>query len=354
MNKISFIIPVYNCANYLFGCVDSIRKIGLINYEILLIDDGSTDGSGKLCDNMVNDYDYIRCYHQKNSGVSSARNVGLDQAEGDYVIFVDSDDYLEPSNMKKIAVYLNNISVDCVIFGMAFDYYHKGILYRQDELRPPFEGLIEKKYWIRDLEQLYKTNSLSSTCNKIYRRQFLLTNKLRLREDMFLYEDFEYTLRCLSCAEQILFVSDIVYHYRQSEDEGNAGRRLKRICYLPNLIEKIEFALIDVIGDQDEVESKNQINKILLSLYLVLAREKISVSDRYEIKRVCDDFYSWYEMRNIITVEDDQKNYVELLLKHKIGRLMIKRTYISFRHKIAVLVKAVIKQNLLKGGILWK
>ena len=93
---ISFIIPVYNCKAFLPDCVSSIRSAGLTDYEILLIDDGSTDGSGALCDALVKTDGRIRVVHKLNGGVASARNVGLDHVKGEYIGFVDSDDIISP------------------------------------------------------------------------------------------------------------------------------------------------------------------------------------------------------------------------------------------------------------------
>lgn len=340
MDKLSFIIPVFNCVDYLLKCVESIEKIGLEDYEILLIDDGSTDGSGSLCDSIANTSNYIRCYHQRNAGVSAARNTGLDQANGDYIVFIDADDVVDPVQMRELTHHFNKNSVDIAIYGMSFDFYHNGKIYRRNELGIPLEGIVEKAEWVQYLEQLYLSNALSPIWNKIYRKQVLLDNRLRLREDMFLYEDLEYSLRCLACCERILFFPNVVYHYRQSEDEGNAGRRLRRITSLPELVEKIELALIEVAGAETNPKIKEQMKQILLSLYLVLAREKISVSDRKEIGKICNDFRAWFEPQNI-TLQEKQKKYVKLLLNRRIATLMIKRVYVTFRHRIAVLLKSM-------------
>lgn len=97
MIKFSIIIPVYNVNNLLAECIDSILSQDYKNYEVILIDDGSTDGSGAICDSYSEEYSFIYCYHQKNQGQAIARNNGLKQCRGDYVIFIDSDDFL-PNN----------------------------------------------------------------------------------------------------------------------------------------------------------------------------------------------------------------------------------------------------------------
>ena len=93
---LSVIVPVYNVENYLSRCVDSILSQSGVTLEVLLVDDGSTDASGKICDSYAARDDRVKVIHKENGGLSSARNTGLDRASGDYVTFVDSDDYLEP------------------------------------------------------------------------------------------------------------------------------------------------------------------------------------------------------------------------------------------------------------------
>ena len=347
MCKVSFIIPVYNCKPYLPGCMESIEKTGLTDYEILFIDDGSTDGSGALCEDISASRPYVHTYHQPNSGVSAARNAGLAKASGDYIVFLDADDSFDSLRMGEALRTLQDAPADLLIYGLSFDYYHKGLLYRRDELRPPFAGLVERSAWMRQLDSLYAANALSPIWNKVYRRQFLIDHSLTLREDMFLYEDLEYSLRCLQHCHQIFFCPEIVYHYRQSEDEGNAGRRLRRIPNLAEFIGEIEIALHDLTESHpeaaeaaEETRVSEQVRNILLSLYLVLAREKINVSTFAEIRQVCEDFSAWFEEKGM-EVPGDQEQYIELLRNKRVGCLIRKRQYTRLRHKIAVAVKAL-------------
>lgn len=247
MTKISFIIPVYNCKNYLPGCIESIDKIGLSNYEILLIDDGSTDGSGELCENMSSIRNHVRYVHQSNQGVSAARNVGLDYARGEYVLFIDADDSFDSQGMKKVINYLTDETIDLIIYGMSFEFYYKGMVYRSDDMKTPLSGILNETEWISYLRDLYFANSLSPIWNKVYKRKLLVDNKLKFKEDMFLYEDFEFSLRYLTYSGKVLFIPDALYHYRQSEDEGNSGRRLKRIAHIPQLIDRIEVAAEELL-----------------------------------------------------------------------------------------------------------
>ena len=91
---ISIIVPVYNVENYLKECIDSILRQEFRDYEIILVDDGSKDDSGKICDEYGKKYSFISVIHKKNGGLSDARNFGLKIAKGEYILFIDSDDYI--------------------------------------------------------------------------------------------------------------------------------------------------------------------------------------------------------------------------------------------------------------------
>ena len=107
LNAISVIVPVYNTEKYLHRCVDSILAQTFTDFELLLIDDGSTDSSGAICDESAQKDSRVRVFHKENGGVSSARNLGLDKAKGKWVTFVDSDDWIKESFLNKL--YINEI-----------------------------------------------------------------------------------------------------------------------------------------------------------------------------------------------------------------------------------------------------
>ena len=348
MCKYSFVIPVYNCEKYIRKCIQTIIEIKLEDYEIILIDDGSQDSSGRICDQLQYDYKAIRCIHQRNRGVSSARNRGLKEAKGDYVCFFDADDSIEPPKLYRLLKYIEKetTAIDMAVFGMCFDYYHNGRLYRTDEMNTPLQGLHSSSTWVSELWKLYNANSLSSICNKVFRRDFLIRHNLYLREDMFLYEDLEYTIRCMTFCNNILFDPDIIYHYRQSEDEGNAGRRLSRIDHISSLVCQIEKAL-DKLVKKNGITSE-EAEHILMSLYLVLAREKIAVSNTKQIKQICNEFIEWYQSREITVPVNSQKD-VHLLLNRDVIQLLLRREYTHIRHRIAVAVKNTIIYQKLKG-----
>ena len=122
MPKVSIIVPVYNAEKYLQECVESVLCQTLSDIELILVDDGSSDGSKELCDELAKNHSgtCLRVIHQANSGVSAARNAGIRAAEGEFLLFTDSDDYVEPDYLEKMAALQENSDADLVLCG----YHH--------------------------------------------------------------------------------------------------------------------------------------------------------------------------------------------------------------------------------------
>ena len=212
----SVIVPCYNCVRTLENTVNSIRASGLSNYELLLIDDGSTDGTGALCDVLCEKYPELRCIHQPNAGVSAARNRGVDEARGDYLWFVDSDDTVDPGLLTHAVSVAAQQQPDMLIFGMSFDYYYRGKIYRREKLTPPCEEMLTPEQLKERFEELYNCNALTTACNKLYRRELVVSSGVRFHEDMILMEDFLFVLELLPFCRSIYSLPEAIYRYRQA------------------------------------------------------------------------------------------------------------------------------------------
>lgn len=332
---ISFIIPAYNCENCLERCVNSIRKVS--DYietalEIVIVDDGSTDGTPQESDRLG---DIV--IHQKNAGVSAARNTGIEKASGEYIVFVDSDDYINPELLAELLIELNdNPQTDVAAFGILFDYYYGGKCYRSDELVPPIHGLRTREECADNLYALFEANVLSPVWNKVIKKELLLSNSVEFRTDMFVYEDLEFSLRLLNASKNWYFFKKPVYHYIQAETKGKSDGRIKKIDSLPEMIYTI-FAPLKQVGSEHE----DQTEKIILKLYLTLASQKIAVSSRNEITAVCTDFEQWINERGLIENIRDN-DYSMLIYNRDVDALIAKRFVSNLRHKTAVAVKSVV------------
>lgn len=333
---VSIIVPVFNCISYLTACVESILSAGIRDCEIILVDDGSTDGSGSLCDALAQKHPEVQAVHQPNSGVSAARNRGIKLASGERLLFVDADDSLEGDALREVLEDTRCRQADLVIFGLTFDYYYHGKCYRRDLLYYDENEMLTINDWGKNVALLFSNGILSSACNKIFRRDLLLQHDLLFDTGMFLYEDLAFVLRYLCCCGSIWNVPKAIYHYRQSEDEGNAGRRLSRIESLPEFLLPIEAVFAELLRRNPAV-SAEQKDRILQQLYLVLAREKISVSDLAGIRRICREYAQWAQQHEApLGVTKFENN----LREQKAAALLISDKKTALRHRVAVWVKS--------------
>ena len=341
MYQLDIIIPVYNCKAFLSSCVESLLRMQMPCCEILLIDDGSRDGSGRLCDELAKEYANIRVVHQENAGASAARNRGIREAKGEYLLFVDADDGVDPEMLKQAVEIAAREQPDMVLFGMTFDYYYHGKCYRREPLVYPAEGVLTEQEWGEQFAQMFLANAWSPIWNKIYKRQILLEQELRFREDMFLYEDLEFVLRYLAHCDRIWNIPSAIYHYRQSEDEGNARRRLERISSIADFLGPIEDAMAD-LGGANPCLYRETADRVLLYLYEMLVSGKISTCNMGEIKELCRDFARWYE--NLENKPRETSQLVDSMLACEAGILYFRDRKSALRHKIAVWVKGNLKK----------
>lgn len=336
MISVSFIIPVYNCKAYLEGCIRSILQTGLASSEIILVDDGSTDGSGAVCDALAAECAQIRVIHQSNGGASAARNRGLREARGERILFLDADDSIDSNLLAAVLADARCSQTDLTVYGMTFDYYHRGKCYRRDPLGYSEDTVLTPTAWGCIFGELFEDNALSPLWNKVFKREILIKNDLVLNEQMFLYEDLEFVLRYMCCCGDIWNAPQKIYHYRQAEDEGNAGRRLARIASIPAFLEPIENAL-QALCECNSALCREQADSVLQRLYLVLAREKIAVSDLKGIRRICREFSAWAEVRQLpLPVSAFQTR----LMRGQAVLLWLANQKTQLRHRVAVWVKS--------------
>lgn len=182
--KYSVIIPVYKAEETLCRCVDSLLLQPHDDAEILLINDGSPDGSGAICNAYAQNHSCVRYYEKENGGVSSARNYGLEHAAGDYLLFVDSDDYVTPDFFSAIDVALAENDYDLVQFS---NYYTNG-MNQTERIRKPFRATTREALFPKLIETLYKKKS-NGPVAKVYRRSIVEAHGIRFPEDMEVGED---------------------------------------------------------------------------------------------------------------------------------------------------------------------
>lgn len=205
---ISVIVPVYNVEKYLSRCIDSILVQTFTNFELLLIDDGSKDNSGEICNRYAEKDNRVRVFHKKNGGVSSARNLGLLRSRGEWVCFIDSDDQIEYDYLLTYIETVNKYNVDCCITSYKFIYNNnvRGEKYVED-------GLYYKKD-ICDLIVYLRNKSLFGIpWNKLFKLKIIKDNNLSFDEDISSYEDEIFVMQYLKYVNSVALNSQRTYIY---------------------------------------------------------------------------------------------------------------------------------------------
>lgn len=221
----SIILPVYNVAEYLAECLDSILAQDTASpYEVILVDDGSTDGSGAICDEYAGRYGSFSVVHIPNGGVSNARNTGLSRARGDYVLFIDPDDLCRPDMLSTLDSLRGN-TPDMMVFA-AESFNERGVLERIASAVLP-DGESGPAY----LERVFQIQCLPPVAvwNYVYRREFLLGHGLSFRTDLVVAEDLDFNFGCLSHAEKICGSEKVLYCYRVRETSASHHPNPKKI-----------------------------------------------------------------------------------------------------------------------------
>ena len=223
--KISIIIPVYNVQKYLPCCLDSVQNQTFQEFEAILVDDGSTDESGSICDSYAQADPRFVVIHKNNGGLSSARNMGLDHCHGEYVCFLDSDDYLEPDYLEYLYNEINESSYDFVSCTANFVNEKNEFIRRND-----YE--VERKEKTGDMFEAYFYSNLveDAVWNKIYRRE--LFSGLRFAEGI-IFEDSLFIIPLLKKCKTVLFTCKFLYNYRI-----RAGSIMQ---YVGNTVSKVAF-----------------------------------------------------------------------------------------------------------------
>lgn len=252
MPKYSFIVPVYNCGTYLVPCVESLLSQTFQDFEILLIDDGTPDDGGAICEELAEKYACIRVFHKENGGAASARNYGIDRAKGDYLLFIDGDDTIEPDTLMRVEAANAQEDQDLVIFGMSFDYYEKrNVPKRAEHLSVKYPGYYSKIYYLENFEALFDDNALSSSCNKVFSARILRENSLYARTEMTLYEDLEFVLRYFEHVDKFCCMDVPLYHYRIDVDNfgHKRARQLRGMQDNLDLLADTMLSLVPVPAD---------------------------------------------------------------------------------------------------------
>jgi len=296
MIKVSVIVAVYQAEKYLTRCVQSLVNQTLHDFEVLLIDDGSKDNSGKICDDYAKRDARFKVYHKENGGVSSARQLGLDNAVGEYVIHVDPDDWIDPHMLEEMYTTAKKNEADLVLCDFFVEQSNNQQYYRKDK---PKEG--GPKQFFYDM-----ITTLHGSCwNKLVKKSCFDKYKISFPQNMIMWEDKYVNLKLAENPIKVCYLPKAFYHYdcsinKESAVVNNSRKKLESEKFLISWLDKIE----DPIVKEQLIELKKDAKKVAFFARDISSKEfrnlypEINSCYKFKIKGIGRfDFFMYLALR---------------------------------------------------------
>lgn len=223
-DQISVIVPVYNTAKYLPQCIESILDQTYTNFELLLIDDGSSDNSGEICESYAERDTRVRVIHQENAGVSAARNRGLDEACGEYIMFVDSDDYVDSELLECAYHEIRAYDVDIYICGLVVEISNGGEIISKEIYTAKGKKTYDVRGLLEDMDLFYPGLCICGPCHKLFKRKVIENENIRFDTRLSFAEDFLFNQEYLARIRTVQIDDEVYYHYRKEREESLNSR----------------------------------------------------------------------------------------------------------------------------------
>lgn len=345
--KVSIIVPIYNVEKYLSKCIESICNQTLEEIEIILVNDGSTDKSLEIIEEYKKNDSRIRVINQKNKGVSIARNNGLKIAKGEYIAFVDPDDWID-KNMYEVLYLESKSEYDVVLCDHTIKDKNRSIL-KKYEINN--NTVLYRKEIINEIVPQFIEGVISTTCwDKIYKRAFLEKNKLEFK-DIRRIEDLYFFMDILNSINTLVYVPKSFYNYRIVDN--SLSRR-----YYENYIDIIlelhinKLLFINKINYDNEKFYKLEIKSFIIDIFNVISKvtKEEGVKSRNKIKRICtnEQVKSMLEKNNIVYFlknSNINKVYAKTMIK-----LIINRCYLLIWIYQEIYFKIIEFKKIIKIG----
>ena len=314
--KISVIVPVYNVEQYLERCVDSIINQTYTNLEIILVNDGSTDNSGKLCDELAKRDERIRVIHKENGGLSDARNRGIDESESDLVGFIDSDDYIDSDMYEVLLKNLNDTDADLSMCAL-YDVYNN----------TPEAQVTNKETWKLSSEQAIKmvmeAKILSVTAvNKLYRKSLFTDLKFevgKIAEDAFIM------IKLLDKCEKIVATNEKKYYYVHRENSITTQKFSTKFL---NVIEAYEQNSNIILEKYPKLKDVAQTRMNWAYFYVL---DRLLLDDNYNDKELENKLISYLKnhrkdiLNDPLFTKGRKIGFIALLLSRNLYRKLIEK-----------------------------
>lgn len=340
---VSIIVPVYNVENYLDDCISSILNQTYKNIEIIVVDDGSTDSSGKKCDDYSLKDKRIKVFHKKNSGLGLTRNYGIERSSGKYILFVDSDDYVSVDMVSSMINQVNKYSVDSVISGWYKVSENGKIKYEEKYSNELFTGDNVKNLLLPRMigsAPDSKDSIFTTACAKLYSADIIKNSNLRfVSEREIQSEDLAFQLDYFVVSKKAAVIDNCVYYYRTNQNSLTTKYKANRF----DEIKKVYTYVLDKISINDFPSSINlRLSKMMFVQLKVCFNQEIPMINN-KTKKECLMSIKKYMTDELIQeivcnypinkLKFSQKLYL-LIIKHKLSLIMyILMNILSYRKK---------------------
>ena len=278
---ISIIIPVYNVEDYLHYAIESLEKQTYKNFEIILVNDGSTDDSGKLCDEYSEKYSNVRVFHKENGGLSDARNFGVQQAKGEFITFLDPDDYLEVYSLELLAGIQEMYDCDIVSTRVKatelYNVYSNRSLTEED-----IKNVIVMNRDIFLEEAFYDKVATVSACGKLYRKSILEIPfpKGRIYEDLYIISEH------VGKANKIVHTPLQIYNYYKRQGSIVNSKFTSKQYDFFDAIAYNRQVIREKFNNVDKLVTAINAKEVIGSFKIIGSAYKTSISDVYKIRKL--------------------------------------------------------------------
>lgn len=317
---LSVIVPVYKTETYLPECIESILNQTYEDFELILVDDGSPDSCPEICDTFARKDPRIIVIHKENGGVSSARNEGIRQSRGKYIIFVDSDDYLE-NRMLEVMLRGDGAGVDCICASIRYVYQDVA---RNTECPLPSVCIEMPEELNHFFDQIQENYGFSTPVAKLYKRDFILEQNVEFDLNFSILEDGIFVYSYLKHCRRCVFLSDILYNYRQAEEES----LMKRFNQNADMALLAYYERAKWVKETLDEENKKKFDYRVCSLFIsfvmqIYYRSSLTFFEKYRLLKRYAAVGKKVVCRNVIR---------DFALKHRILQFLLLHNMTFFAH----------------------
>lgn len=220
--KISAIMPVYKVEKFIGKCIESLQAQTLTEWELFAVDDGSPDNSGAICDEYAKNDSRITVIHKENGGAPSARNTAIPKAKGEYLYFVDSDDWAEPTMFEDMYKAAKENDAQLVVAGYYIDTYYSDTEYYTQEQTLPTKVFSSQREFREYAHNMFDKNLLYTPWNKLFSRKYIMDNDIRFKNTF--WDDFPFNLDVVRDVERVVLMEDKYYHFMRARAESETAK----------------------------------------------------------------------------------------------------------------------------------